>query len=446
MVYKNNFKRFFLLEYGYCLDIILYWFTTIIQKLGNNGQIGSANNMLKTGVLRKMRKVFYSVLVLVVVSLLTLSGCSSSSGGSASAGSGGSSKDTIKVGMMASLSGKDAQSGTTKKRAAKMAVKEINKNGGVMGKNLKLVIVDKHSTQQGAVAAFQKLAAKNGIVAILGSIHSTDNKAYNQYAKEDQIPVLMGGTNPSLTTTLDNKWYFRFRPNDNYASKSMVNFTIKKFGKDSKIGIVYTNDTFGTGGKKLLSNLYKKKGVEVVDTEGINPGTKDFTPILQKLKDSGVTVLNTYITSSVDVGQLMKQLRAKGFQFKGIVGSASLVSQTTLDVTGKKALNGVYGVNDFALDQSKATKAFVKKYNKKYGKNPDIFAGWVYDALHILDKAIEKENSTDPKAIRKGILSIHDYIGVEGKYDFDKNGDGLHAYSIVSFTNGHIETVKSSTK
>lgn len=104
-------------------------------------------------------------------------------------------------------------------------------------------------------------------------------------------------------------------------------------------------------------------------------------------------------------------------------------------------LNGIYGANDFALDQSEEAKQFVDKFQKKYNELPDLYTGWVYDSLHILAKII-KDKGTDPEQMRQGILALKGFKGVEGEYNFDENGDGLHQYSIVKVENGNFVTQK----
>lgn len=390
-----------------------------------------------------MKKVFYLFLIFSVT-LLVLAACggneaSGGDSGGSSGGSSGSSGSTIKIGMIADLSGKTALSGEFKQMGAKLAVEEINANGGIMGKDLELVIEDGQGTQQGVVAAFQKLASNDEIVAIVGSIRSTNSKAMNTYVKKEGIPVAIGGTNVTLTTELNNDWYFRFRPNDGYAAKSIADFTVDEKGH-KKVAILHDTDAFGSGGKDLLVDIYKEKGVEVTAVEGYNTGTKDFSPFLQKIVDSGATVLNTYMTNSEDAGQMVNQLHEKGYDIE-LIGSPSLAQETTMKITGDK-LNGVFSVNDFALDQSEATKNFVKKFKEKYNEIPDVYTAWVYDALHIFTKVINEKKSTKPADIRDGILAISDYDGAEGHYDFDENGDGLHSYSIVKVENGNIISVK----
>ena len=84
----------------------------------------------------------------------------------------------------------------------------------------------------------------------------------------------------------------------------------------------------------------------------------------------------------------------------------------------------------------------MKKYHDKYGVNPDTFASWSYDATQVLAQAIRNAGSTQPEAVRSAILAIKGYKGLEGTYEFDQNGDGLHGYNIVKNEGGKIVFIK----
>jgi branched-chain amino acid transport system substrate-binding protein len=114
---------------------------------------------------------------------------------------------------------------------------------------------------------------------------------------------------------------------------------------------------------------------------------------------------------------------------------------TTVNLAGD-ALHGSYAVADFTIDATDGTRAFTKKYRDRYGINPDNFASWSYDALQILAKAINEAKTTDNEAVRNAILAIKGYKGLEGNYEFDKNGDGLHGYNVVKNEGGKIVFIK----
>ena len=123
-------------------------------------------------------------------------------------------------------------------QAANLAVDEINKAGGVLGRPLELVIEDDQTTNPGVVLAFSKLAGNAEFVAFLASIRSTQLHAMAPDALKLGKPVLIGGTDPVLTH-MGNPWYFRFRPNDTYSARVIADYGTKTLGK-KKWAVVHT--------------------------------------------------------------------------------------------------------------------------------------------------------------------------------------------------------------
>jgi branched-chain amino acid transport system substrate-binding protein len=169
--------------------------------------------------------------------------------------------------------------------------------------------------------------------------------------------------------------------------------------------------------------------------QGYPNNSQDFTAVALAVKQSGADVMATYMFDT-DQGIFAKQLRQLGVAITW-VGSPSTVTTTALKLAGA-ALYGSYGVVDFNKDSSAAAKEFSAKYEAAYKFPADFYASWTYDALHVLTRAIGEAKSLEPEKLRQAILSTKGYAGVEGIYNFDKNGDGLHGYNIVKNNNGTI--------
>lgn len=344
---------------------------------------------------------------------------------------------TIEIGMLADMTGDAALSGHHKVDGAKLAIQEVNAHGGINGKKLKLVVEDDRGHDQAGVSAYEKLASNPHIVAIIDSVRSTIVQATLPYVRRYQIPTMIGGTDPKLTH-VGNHWVFRFRPNDNYASKTMAKYSVDSMGA-KKVAILYDTDAFGSTGNDLLKAALKKDGAKIVSDQGYTTGTRDYTSYLEKIKSSGAGTLETYMTNAEDEAQMLKQLRQIGLKVK-IMGSPSIATAVCVQLAGK-AVNGTYGVSDFVANGNAAAKAFSKKYEAKYHSSPDLFGGWVYDAINVMAKVMRKDG-TGNHAIQHGIRNIAGYHGVEGTYTFDKNGDGLHGYWIVKLQHQKVVPIK----
>jgi branched-chain amino acid transport system substrate-binding protein len=334
--------------------------------------------------------------------------------------------------------GPNAEAGVFTLNGAKLALEEINAAGGVLGKKLELKPEDNQSTNPGTVLAFSKLFGEKGIVSIIGPIRSTQIQAASPTIAKAGIPTMIGGTDPSLTK-VNNRWVFRGRPNDSYSSRVIADFGVNTL-KKRKWAIVHSTDAFGSGGMNALTASLKALGITPVLVQGYTNNSQDFTPVVLAVKKSGADIIGTYMTNSPDVGIFAKQLRQLGVSADW-VGSPSLVSVTAMELAGP-ALNGVHSVADFTPDASAESKAYTAKYKAAYKLDPDVYSSWAYDAMRILARAIGDAKSTEPEAIRKGIVGIQGWKGVEGTYSFDDKGDGLRGYNVVRIDNGKVGFIK----
>jgi branched-chain amino acid transport system substrate-binding protein len=342
--------------------------------------------------------------------------------------------DTIKIGMVLPVTGPAADNGKYSLAGAKIALDRVNKAGGVLGKQVALIIEDDQTTNPGVVLAFSKLAAEPDIVAFLGSIRSTQNHAMAPDILRTGKPVCFGGTDPKLTK-MGNPWLIRFRPNDTYSGRVIASYGVATLGKKNW-AIVHSTDAFGTGGFNALSASLDKLGAKVAIDQGYPNQSPDFTPVVLAIKSSGADVIGSYFTYDNDIAIFARQLRQLGVALPW-VGSPSVVASGPLKLAGP-ALWGTYGVADFAVDSCPEAKEFAKLYNAVSNVPPDNYSSWTYDAIGVLAAAINKAGSTDPDKIRAAILSTKGYKGAEGEYNFDEFGDGLHGYNIVRNEKGSI--------
>jgi branched-chain amino acid transport system substrate-binding protein len=346
--------------------------------------------------------------------------------------------DPIKIGLMAESTGPNAEAGVYQINGAKMALEEINKAGGVLGRQIDLRIEDNQSTNPGSVLAVSKLTSGGDLAALIGSVRSTQIQAVAPTVMKVGLPMVIGGTDYGLTHS-NNPWIFRARPNDGYSAKVIADYGVNTL-KLKKWAIMHSTDAFGNGGKNNLIESLKALGVTPVSVQGFTSNSQDFTPIVLAIKQSGADVVSSYIANSTDVGIFAKQLRQLGVKAEW-VGSPSVSTDTAMKLAAE-ALHGTYSIADFAVGSSPEAEAYAKKYRDKYKIEPDLYSAWSYDAVNILALAIKNANSTKPDDIKKAIHNIKGYKGVEGTYAFDKNGDGLHGYNIVKNEDGKIKFVK----
>jgi len=351
---------------------------------------------------------------------------------------GANAVEPIKIGVVNMLTGPLAEGGSFQVNGLQLALEDVNKAGGILGRPVELRTEDNASTNPGTVLAFSKLFTDPAIKAIVGPIASTQIQAASPAIAKAGIPTMIGGTDPSLTH-VNNKWVFRARPNDLYSSKVIADFGVNTL-KLKKWAIVHATDAFGQGGAKALTEALQALGVTPILDQGYTSNSQDFTPIVLAIKKSGADVLGTYMTIPADQAIFAKQLRQLGVNIQW-VGSPTTATVTTRNLGGA-ALYGTYAVADFNAEANEAAREFARRYRERFGIDPDGFASWSYDALLILALAMNNANSTEPEAIRKAILAIKGYKGLEGTYEYDARGDGLHGYNVVKNEGGKVVFIK----
>lgn len=339
--------------------------------------------------------------------------------------------DAIRIGMVATTSGSAAETGALALNGARLALDEVNAQG-VLGRKLDLVTEDDQTSNSGGVLAFTRLSGDPAIVAFLGPARSTEVLAMAPDVMRTARPFMFGGSDPSLTT-LGNRWLFRCRPNDTYSARVMAAFGAEDLA-GKRWAVVHSTDTFGSNGAKALVAALDARGIKPVLVQGYTNGAVDYTAVVLAIRQSGADLLASYITLDTDSGIFARQLRQLGVQIPW-VGSASITSTTGANLAGR-ALEGAYGVTDYAQDATPASQAFGERFRAKYNKQPDFQSAWPYDAVHLLARAMRDAGSTDPEAIRSAMLAMRGYAGAEGDYAFNDKGDGLRAYNVVRNTGG----------
>jgi len=345
--------------------------------------------------------------------------------------------EEIRLGFTPPITGASAAEGALQIKAIDLALKQINAAGGVNGKKIVLLKVDNQSTNPGALAALQKAVEQEKVLALVGSVKSTQILAMSDAIKGYGVPTMIGGTNATLTRQ-GNPWLFRVRPDDSIAAAAMVKY-IKEDTKFTKVGILHDTDAFGTGGADLVEKGAKEVGLTVVKREKYTTKDKDFTAQLLSLKNAGAEIMVLYGTNPEDVAVIQRQYRQLGSPFK-YMGSPSSQMKDALNLS-RDAAEGLVAVADFVPGQSEVNNKYAGDYRKEYNEEYDTTSAWAYDGLKILVEAIAKAGE-DRNKIREAILATKGYKGVLGTFSFTPNGDGLSEVSVVQIENGKPKLLK----
>lgn len=373
-----------------------------------------------------MRKILLTSAAVTSAACMLIAGCSKSTGAAASAPATG----PITIGALLPQTGANATDGESALNGMNLAVSEINAAGGINGRKLSIVTADDQSTNQGTLAGFTKLSTSHP-VAIVGPSVSSEVEAAAPFIAQADVPFFFGGTLPSLTHA-GNQWLFRDRPTDEYFAKAIADYGVSHLHITSW-AVLHSTDVFGAAANTYLVKDLEGDGASVVTDLGYQSGTSDFTSVVLQLKSAKAKGLATFLTSAEDNGVFASQRQQLGGSAPW-VASGSAVATPSLKLAGP-SLNGAYAVSDYVANENPAAVNFAAAYREKYGVVADVNSAYTYDAVNIVAAAIKAAGTTNGTKLRAAILALRNFQGVDGMFNFDQYGDGVHTVNVVHVKN-----------
>lgn len=302
----------------------------------------------------------------------------------------------VKIGSILPLSGASSVSGKAAEQGYKLALDEINADGGVLGKPLEMVIEDDASTPATAIQTFTKLYTVDNVDFFAGGFGSGNVIAIANVAKQYNafLTILGAAAIPVEDAYANYPYFFHYHPWAYYNNQAVVDFfKYLKSAKGAKnIAIAYEDGVFGSGAP-IFADQIKKEGFNVVMLEKFKTGAGQFTPILTKAKGLGVDIFY-WIGFDADALPIASQAKEVNFNPGIIYG---VPASWPVGFEANKLSQGVSGLSLWLPDSPKAaSKDFVKKYQKKYGSiTQEYLAPLAYVQLSTLAAAINRAGTTD---------------------------------------------------
>jgi branched-chain amino acid transport system substrate-binding protein len=345
---------------------------------------------------------------------------------------GGNSKEIV-IGEYGSLTGNTATFGQSTKNGSEMAFAEINQAGGLLGKQVKLIVEDDQSKPEEAATAVTKLINQNSVQAVLGEVASSRSLAAAPICQGAKIPMVTpSSTNPKVTQVGD--YIFRICFTDIQQGEADAKFAAKSL-KLKKAAILYdVRNDYSVGLRLVFMQKFKEYGGEIVAEQSYSEGDSDFRAQLTQLKSANPEIIYVpgYYT---EVGTIARQARDLGLTVP-LSGGDGWDSPRLWEIGGK-ALNGCYFSNHYSVDDpSPAVQKFVADYKAKYGNTPDALAALGYDAARILADAIKRAESTDGQKVRDALAVTKNFTGVTGMITIDAERNAIKPVVILKVQDG----------
>lgn len=385
-----------------------------------------------------------SFLLVFVILISVLTGC-----GEKEASKTEISKETVKIGFIGPLTGDSQPWGEAQLNEIKLCVENINKNGGILGREVKLFYYDNRADNVESANATKRLIQKDGVCAVIGPNSSGPAIAMGSVCDEYMVPMLAtNATNPQVTKNDKGEvrpYVFRICLNDNQYGEIIANYAYDKMGIRNAAIFYEIGSDYSQGIKQTFEAEYKKLGGNITAVEAYKTGDVDYRAQMSKIKMTDPEAI--FLPADYkQIALAANQARDLG-EDAIFLGTDSWFSSDILTLAGKSVEGAVFTT---ALDvENPGLKDIKEEYLKTYGEEIDIMGttGYFgYDAFQVLKSAIEKAGTDDSKAVRDALEQTTGVKGCVGTININpETHDTLREISIMTIEDSKFKTITPYT-
>ena len=342
-------------------------------------------------------------------------------------------QQTVKIANIVELSGPGTTAGTVFKNGVELAVKEINDNGGILGKKIESYTVDTQ-TNPGVAKGLTQKAVDDGAFAIFGPVYSGSIMVSMAESKRGEVPNFTGGEAAAITAQ-GNPYVFRTAFGQSTSFPKLAKFINTKA---KTLAVIYVNNDFGKGGRDTLTKLLAEGPTKIVADISTDAGQVDFSAAVLKAKQSNADAIFAY-TNEEESARLLRELKKQGWT-KPVIGETTLTGQKVIELAGDAA-NGAMAHVGLTVDAPNPEMLkFKAKYYQAYGSISDHNGIKGYTGVYVLKAAIEKVGKLDRKAVAQALhginISAKKHPGVIMDVSFDDKGDLDRESFLIEVKNG----------
>ena len=347
---------------------------------------------------------------------------------------GGGTNDSgpIVIGYYGDLSGRTSNFGQSTKEGVLMAADEINKAGGINGRQVQILSEDDEGRAEKAATVVTKLIDQDKVVALVGEVASGNTLAAAPKAQSSKIPMISpSSTNPTVTEVGD--YIFRVCFIDPFQGEVMAKFAANSLKAKTAAIMLDFNAPYSRGLAEFFTASFTKLGGKIVNEQSYTQGDRDYKGQLTAIRSFNPDVI--YIPGYYgEVGVIAKQSQQLGIKVPLLGGDGWDAVQ--LWELGGDSLNNSYISNHYSVDDPKPEiQKFVADYNGRYSKRPDALAALGYDAMRVLADAIKRSGTTDGPKLRDAIAQTQNFPGVTGIITIDAHRNAVKSAVVLKLQN-----------
>ncbi len=355
--------------------------------------------------------------------------------------------EPIKIGVSGPFTGGSSPMGVSMRDGVRLAAEEINKAGGIMGRQIKLIERDDEAKNERGVQVSQELINRERVVATLGFINTGVSLAGQRFYEQAKIPVINNVATGSIVTQqflppqFPDNYIFRNSANDSIQAEMIAEEAVDKRGF-KKVAILADSTNYGQLGREDLEKALARRGVKAVAEEKFNIGDVDMTAQLLRAKQAGAQAILTYGIGP-ELAHIANGMATLGWRVP-MVGSWTLSMSNFIDNAGKNG-NGARMPQTFieAPANTPKRKAFVEAYHKAYNVEripSPVSAAQGYDSMYLMAAAIKQAGSTDGVKIREALENLKTPIaGVIKTYSHPYTHANHEAINKVDVVMGEVK-------
>jgi branched-chain amino acid transport system substrate-binding protein len=354
-------------------------------------------------------------------------------------------QSTVYLPDIVELSGPGAVSGTNWRDGVSLAIDEINKAGGILGRKIETEHLDTQSNPGVSRAQVQKVLDRDPYV-VLGPIYSGSVKVNMALTQQAEVPQIVGAEAADITAQ-GNPWVFRTAFGQQISMPKIANYLHDQL-KVKSVALVWVNNDFGKGGRDSFAREMKARGIEVVADISTEQGQVDFGSDVIKLKSTRADAIFVYCNEE-ESARFLIEAKRQGITTP-LFGETTLLSQKVVDIAGAAA-NGVRGHVGLSADAPiPAIEEFTRKFSQRYNYRPDHNGIKGYTAVYLVKYVTEKIGKFDRKAFgaaMKGLtLAPTTAPGILMEASWDQNGDIDRASFLAEIIDGKQKIVETLPK
>ena len=341
--------------------------------------------------------------------------------------------DTVKIGMLAPLTGFAAADGFSAYESVKLAVEKVNAEGGVLGKKVELICYDDAADPKQSVPLAHKLIGQDRVVAFVAGSYSLPTRAVSAIFNDSEIPLVSAyALHPDIT-----KGDFTFRNGflGTVEGKGAA-YTAVTMLKAKKIALIVSDNDFGTTLTQGFEEFMKDHPeAKIVSLQKYPMSEKDFKPYLSKMKaaEPDAVFFSGYY---FQVGPAMKQAKEMGIKVQ-FIGEEGADSPKTIEIAGNAAEGFIMVTNLNRDDKRPFVQEFLKAYRNRHKIEPDMVGASAYDGFMLLVNAIKQAKTTDGPAVAKALAKTANYDGLTGLIKgFTPEGEVVKPVQVQTVKNG----------